>query len=82
MLSCLEDLFASPSNLLKDIELDFTTVHRLIVGLGARDDRLALVSVVDEEGANGDSFQAHFSSRGEHILHVRRLVSVVGLFAR
>lgn len=76
---------ADPSHTVKEIELDFATIYRLLIGLGMKEDASGLFSADDEENDASNTL-ADLSyplpaSDGKRQEQVWRLLGVVQLFA-
>lgn len=84
-LGCLRDLLANPSDTVKEIELDFATVRRLLTGLGMKEDAFGLLSAdSDDDAGEGEGGMLYPlpASEGKRQEQVWRLLHVVQMFAR
>ncbi|KAG8965011.1 hypothetical protein FRC03_001039 [Tulasnella sp. 419] len=75
-VTCIRNLLTLGNHSAKQIQLDYSTVRRLLVGLGAKQDRLHLLP----PGDNPDEEPKWFTSR-ERAERVVRLFEVINAFA-
>ncbi|KAG9007544.1 hypothetical protein FRB93_007580 [Tulasnella sp. JGI-2019a] len=80
--TCLNDLLSNPSDAVKEVELDFATIRRLLMGLGMKEDASQLLS--DEDTANGEEVPSYPppSSEDKRLEQLGRLLGVIQLFAQ
>ncbi|KAG8902499.1 hypothetical protein FRB99_004400 [Tulasnella sp. 403] len=75
-LSCLQDLLSSGADAVKDIELDFSTICRLLGGLGALDECLHLVAPEDKIETSAFRQRIPSAERDDRLVGLLKLVTL------